>query len=125
MIISLDNIESFFTSYLGINAYKFVSLSTLIFISNIVYLVLVPSLYLVNDNQYSPKGIKETKKEIRMKNNLLNLNFIFIFRWKNVDNFLSDNTKKLIEKVLEKNVNYKTNTDKEIINNKSERDQKE
>jgi predicted MFS family arabinose efflux permease len=48
-----NQMGSYFTNYLGITAYKFDKLSTLIFISNIVYLVPMPSLYLVNDNQYS------------------------------------------------------------------------
>ena len=72
-----NQMGSYFTIYLGITAYKFDSLSTLIFISNIVYLVPMPSLYLVNDNQYNQESNQDQKKDNRKQNKSLLIIFIF------------------------------------------------
>jgi predicted MFS family arabinose efflux permease len=60
-----NQLGSHFTSYLKITAYDFTNLPTLIFIANIVYILPMPSLYLVDDSQYSVK--LEDKKENQSK----------------------------------------------------------
>lgn len=62
------------TNYLGITAFDFRNLPILILIANIVYILPMPSLYLVDETQYSIKS--NLKQSILIKRKIINISII-------------------------------------------------